>query len=305
MYGVYIGMEIKELKEKIDSNNLADDFMVWELTDYSSEVIAKQYYHKIAEQKNLEIKLIDNFDEIAVEDGFVVDDNLYVYKTDKLEDFKLHDNLIIICKKTSYKDKIKIPKLEPWQFIDYLQYKLPGMNKSDLEWLITQYEVLDSRVKEIKYERLENDLDKIAIFEPSLQDSVFNELYASGEYSTISNLTVFDLSEALIKRDSKLALEVLKVFDYIDSKPHVWILSILLNNFRNIIGVQIGDNKAEELGISDKQLYVVKKYNCGFYSTKQLYNIYKVLTDVEYMYKFGGLDMDYLTDYLCCKILGE
>ena len=277
--------------------------MIWQLEDYSSSVIAKQYYHKIAEFKNLNIKLINDFSEIGSE-GFIEDDNLYIYKTDKLDNFTQHNNLIIICNKTNYKDKIKIPKLEPWQFVDYLQYKLPGMNKSDLEWLITQYEVTDSRVKEIKYERLENDLDKIAIFEPALQDSIFNELYTSGEYNTISNLTIFDLTEALIKRDSKLALEVIKVFDYIDSQPHVWLLSILLNNFRNIIGVQIGNNKAEELGISDKQLWVVKKYNCGYYDTKQLYNIYKILTNAEWLYKFGGISMDLLSDYLICQILG-
>ena len=296
-------MEIKELKEQIENKTLSNDFMIWQLEDYSSAIIAKQYYHKIAEFKGLTIKLISSFKDIGTE-GFIEDDNLYIYKVDKLENFEQHDNLIIICNKTNYKDKIKIPKLEPWQFIDYLQYKLPGMNKSDLEWLITQYEVLDSRVKEIKYERLENDLDKIAIFDPALQDSLFNELYNSGEYNTISNLTVFDLSEALIKKDSKLALEVLKVFDYIDSKPHIWILSILLNNFRNIIGVQIGNNKADELGISDKQHWVIKKHNCGYYDTKQLYNIYKMLTNVEYMYKFGGLTQEMLADYIVCHILG-
>ena len=297
-------MDIKELKEKISDKSLSNDFMVWTLEDYSSYVIAKQYIHAIAEFKHLTIKFIDSFKEIK-SGGVIEDVNLYVYKVDKLEEFEPHDNLIIVCNKTNYKSKIKIPKLEPWQFIDYLETKLPGMNKADLEWLITQYEVLDSRVKEIKYERLENDLDKIAIFSPSLHDSVFNELYTSGEYNTISNLTVFDLSEAMIKKDAKLALEVLKVFDYIDSKPHVWILSILLNNFRNIIGVQVGNNTAEELGISDKQHWVIKKRNCGYYDTKQLYNIYNMLTDIERLYKFGGLTQDMLADYIVCKILGE
>jgi len=297
-------MDIRELKEKISDKSLDDDFMVWALEDYSSYVIAKQYIHAIAEFKHLAIKFINSFKDIGTS-GFVEDNNLYIYKVDKLEDFEPHDNLIIICNKTNYKNKIKIPKLEPWQFVDYLETKLPGMNKADIEWLITQYEVLDSRVKEIKYERLENDLDKIAIFSPALQDSVFNELYTNGEYNTISNLTVFDLSEAMIKKDAKLALEVLKVFDYIDSKPHVWILSILLNNFRNIIGVQVGNNTAEELGISDKQHWVIKKRNCGYYDTKQLYNIYKMLTDVERLYKFGGLTQDMLADYIVCRILGE
>ena len=52
------------------------------------------------------------------------------------------------------------------------------------------------------------------------------------------------------------------------------------------------------------QLWVIKKYNCGYYDTKQLYNIYKILTNAEWLYKFGGLSMDLLSDYLICQILG-
>ena len=298
-------MDIKELKNKIEYKTLSDDFMVWKLEDYSSKVIAEQYIHKIAEFKKLNVKYITDFSDIA-DSGFIEDDNLYIFNIDKLEKFEIHNNCIVVCNKTNYGDVIVIPKLEPWQFVDYLQYKLPGMNRADLEWLITQYEVTDSRVTKINYERLENDLDKIAIFEPALQDSIFNELYNSGEYDTISNLTVFDLSDALIKKDSKLALEVMKVFDYIDSQPHIWILSILLGNFRNIIGIQLAkDAKASDLGISDKQFYVVKKYNTGYYNAKQLYNIYEMLTKCEWLFKFGGLNMEWLADYIIVKILGE
>ena len=299
-------MDIKELKNKLVTNTLDDNFMVWILEDESSDIIVKQYINKIASSKGLTIKYIDSLDEISSFDGFVVDMNLYIFKTDEFKESKEYKNCIVLCNKTSYKNAIKIPKLQVWQFIDYLQTKVPGMNKSDLEWLATQYEYTYSRVTAVNYNRFDNDMDKIAIFPSSLQNIVFNELYESGEYKTVSNLTIFDLSNALIRNDSKTALEVLKVFDYIDSKPHVWLLSILLNSFKNIIDVQLNPKStAESLGISDKQFYVIKKYNCGHYSTEKLINIYNMLTKLEFDYKFNGVTQDMLADYIVCKILGD
>jgi len=298
-------MNINELKVHIENNTLPDDGQVWVLEDESSSFIAKQYINIIAEQKELTIKYINSFDEIASK-GFIEDDNLYIYKTDKLQAFELHDNCIIICNKTDYKDIVKIPKLEKWQFSDYLQQKVPGMNKNDIDWLLTQYEYTYDRKTSINYYRLDNDLDKIAIFPESVQNNLFNQLYKDGEYNTISNLTLFDLSNALMKRDVKLALQVLKVYDYIDSKPNMLLLSILLANFKKIVDIQLNPNAtAESLGMSDKQFFVIKKYNLGYYNEKQLINIYKMLTDMEYKFKFGGLSQENLADYMICKILGD
>jgi len=298
-------MKIEELKSKIASKTIDDSFKVFVASDYSSYFIIDQYVHKIADIKGLEIKHIDNFSEIG-DGGFADCGYLYIYKVDEYDNEFSADNLIVVCNKSKIKEAIVIPKLEKWQFVDYLKFKLPGMSKTDLEWLMTQYEVTDSRVTQTNYFRLDNDMDKVSIFSESVQSMLFDELYNSGEYNTISNLTIFDLTNAIIKRDTGSALQVLKVFDYIDSKPHVWILSILLNSFRNIIAVQADQNiKAEDLGISDKQLYVIKKHNIGYYSTEELVKIYSMLTNVEYMYKFGGLTQEQLADYIICNILGD
>lgn len=297
-------MNITELKTHIEHNTLPDDGQVWVMEDDSSEFIAKQYINIIAELKGLTIKYINSFDEIASK-GFIQDNNLYIYKIDKLQSFELHDNCIILCNKTDYKDVVKIPKLEKWQFSDYLQQKVPGMNKNDIDWLLTLYEYTYDRKTAVNYYRLDNDLDKIAIFPESVQNNIFNQLYKNGEYDTISNLTLFDLSNALLKRDAKLALQVLKVYDYIDSKPNMLLLSILLANFKKIVDIQLNPNAtAESLGMSDKQYFVIKKYNCGYYSEKQLINIYEMLTNMEYNFKFGGISQENLADYVICKILG-
>lgn len=298
-------MTIEELKEKLENNTLDKISFIFRLEDYSSEFIVKQYINYIAENKGLEIKYISDLNEIG-SSGFIVDDNLYIYKVDKIDEIEVPNNCIIICDKTKIKESILIPKLEPWQFVEYLQTKVPGMNKVDLDWLMTQYETTDSRVTQINYFRLDNDMDKIAIFDPSVQSQVFDWLYKQGEYDTISNLTVFDLTNALIRKDRKTALEVLKVFEFIDSAPHVWILSILVKGIRNIIGIQTGINPTPEtLGISDKQFYAIRKKNCGYYSLESLIKIYEMLTNLEYMYKFGGLTQENLADYIVCKMMEE
>lgn len=298
-------MTIEELKEGIENNTLDKISFIFKLEDYSSEFIVKQYINYIAESKGLEIKYISSLEEIG-SSGFITDDNLYIYKVDKIDEIEVPNNCIIICDKTKIKDSILIPKLETWQFVEYLQAKVPGMNKVDLDWLMTQYETTDSRVTQINYFRLDNDMDKIAIFDPSVQSQLFDWLYKNGEYDTISNLTVFDLTNALIRKDRKTALAVLKVFDYIDSSPHVWILSILVKGIRNIIGIQTGINPTPEmLGISDKQFYAISKKNCGYYSLESLIEIYEMLTNLEYMYKFGGLTQENLADYIICKMMEE
>ena len=306
-------MDIKELKNKIETNTLDDSQMIWKIqdhnvwglnTDESSWFVAKQYVNEIAKNKGLNVKYISSWDEVASQ-GFVEDDNLYVYKVDELKDYKEVKNSIIVCNKTNKRDVVEFPKLESWQFIDYIQVLVPGMSRTDLEWLATQYNFSMARETWMRYFRFYNDLKKISIFPPSLQENLFNELYSSGEYSTVSNLTIFDLSNAVMKKDSRLALEVLRVFPYIDSKPDLWLLSILLNNFKKVIDIQMNPNaSASDLGLTDKQYYAIKKNNCGVYSNEELIKLYKILTDVEYKFKFCGLDSNQIVDYIICKIFG-
>lgn len=300
-------MEITELKKKIEDNDLGDNFFVFQLQDESSSYISNQYINQIAENLNLEKKFIDDVKDIPTDTGFIEDTNLYIIKTDSVPtDVTPSKNCIYVCNKTKYKEAVKFPKLEQWQFVEYINSKAPGIGKTDLEWLITKYETTNSRVKTTNYFRLENDIDKIAIFDEEDQAKVFDELYSSGEYDTVSNLTIFDLSNGLLRKDIATCYEVLKVFDYIDSKPHVWLLSILLNSIRKVIFIQEGKNvTAESLGISDKQFYVIKKLNIGYYSLDKLIRIYETLTDIENKYKFGGLTQEQLADYIVCKILAE
>lgn len=306
-------MDIKQLKLEIENNTLSDNQMIWKIpdhnvwglnTDESSWFIAKQYISEIAKRKGLNIKYISSWDE-AESFGFIEDDNLYIYKVEELKDFKEIKNSIIVCNKTD-KDCIVFPKLEAWQFVDYIQTLVPGMNKADLEWLAIQYNFSMARETWMRFFRFYNDMKKLSIFPDSMQESIFNELYEDGEYSTVSNLTIFDLSNAIMKKDTKLALAVLKVFPYIDSKPDLWLLSILLGSFKRVIDIQMNPTaKPEDLGMSDKQYYAVKKNNVNVYNNIDLVKIYDFLTNIEYKFKFEGITANQLVDYIICKIFGE
>ena len=288
-------MDIKELKEKLEKNDLEGlNSFVFVKTDDTSDLIIDQYVTRISKILGLNKKIIEDLNEIP-DDSFIIDDNLYILITDKWK-LQNKDNCIIICKSTNDKEAIKIPSLEDWQVVDYAIPKVKGMNKQDIENLVKKYSK--------NYLRFINDIDKISIFNEGSQNLVYHKMVEDGMFDQISNLTIWDLSNAVIKKDTKTIVEVLKVIDYIDVEP-LGLAKVLYNNFRTITSIQTNARvTAKDVGMSDKQFYVIKKYNCGFYSNDQLVKIMDLLTNIEYLFKYSELPMSSLIDYMICKILG-
>ena len=286
-------MDIKLLKSKVESGTIDETFMIWVLEDEYSSIISDQYIYLICSKRHLNKKIIESLNEIP-DESFIVDDNLYILKTDKWESDETHDNCIIICNKC--KEGIKIPKLQEWQVIDYVLSKVKGLDKQDVEWLISLYNG--------NYFRFINDIEKISIFDIGTQKLIFNQMLNDGQFDDLTSLTIWDFSNSIIKKDMRMLKEVLKVIDYIDVSP-LGLVTTLLNNFRGILNIQLNPKcTAKDVGMSDKQFFVVKKYNCGYYNRDQLIKIMKVLTNVEYMFKYNELPLSLLIDYLVCEILG-
>lgn len=286
-------MDIKSLKAKIENNDLDDSFMLWKCPP-GSELVVSQYLRKIAENKHLVLKYIDSIDEI-VGDSFLKDINLYVFLSKKYNEKYNNNNLIVICEETKNTDAIVFPKLEAWQVVDFAKSFLPGVNIEMLNELIKGYS---------EYQLFISDMEKLAIFDEEDQNYLVDDLF--DQLSITPTLTVFDLSNALLRHDIKLAREVLKVKDRIDLTP-MHLLTILLNNVKKVLDIQLGGNniKASDLGISDKQFFVIKKYNCGIYSNAKLISIYETLLDIENKFKFKELEVCDIIDYIVCKILGD
>lgn len=286
-------MDIKSLKAKIENNDLDDSFMLWKCPS-GSELVVSQYLKKIAENKHLVLKYIDSIDEI-VGDSFLKDINLYVFLSKKYNEKYNNNNLIVICEETKNTDAIVFPKLEAWQVVDFAKSFLPGVNIEMLNELIKGYS---------EYQLFISDMEKLAIFDEEDQNYLVDDLF--DQLSITPVLTVFDLSNAILRHDIKLAREVLKVKDRIDLTP-MHLLTILLNNVKKVLDIQLGGNniKASDLGISDKQFFVIKKYNCGIYSNAKLISIYETLLDIENKFKFKELEVCDIVDYIVCKILGD
>ena len=288
---------IKELKNIVENNLYNGEFIVMKLDNVNSSIIANQYIDRIARDNNLMVNYIDTVSDI-VDSPFIEDNYLYVIHDDKFIFKKDHTNTIVLCNETDYENYYLIPALEDWQISDYVKYNIvKGVNQEDVDWLLTQYNK--------NYLKFLNDIEKIAIFEIKDQDKVFNELLADDTFADNTSLNIWDLSNGLIKKDLKLVKEVLKSIEFIDVEP-IGLLTVNYKNFKNILSIQLNDKcTAKDLGISDKQFFVIKKYNCGFYSNEQLKKIFELLTNLEYMYKYYGLKQNELIDYMICKILGE
>lgn len=263
--------------------------------DLDENLVIDQYLTKMASVRNLRLKYISSLDEIP-DRCFIPDDHLYVIKADKWDDEIYAENCVVLCKSSKVSDAVKIPKLEDWQVVDYARSIAKGLSKEDLEWLLTRYAG--------RYMMYINDVVKISFINEGSQKLLFNQMVANGEFDTLSGLTIFDLTNAIIKKDIGMIRETLKIKDYVDITP-MHFLTIMGNSFRNIINIQFNPSCTyQDLGISEKQFFVIKKYNCGYYTKNQLVDIMEMITSIEYKFKYEDLPVDKIIEYMIVKILG-
>lgn len=306
-------MTIQDLKNKIESKTISDTSFILKLQDKSSLFIAEQYISEILKIRELEIEVIDNIDMFLSANsnsifGSAIDKSkLYLYKnisSDEIEidpvQFNSTTNLIIVCSKIKADAwladiTIVIPKLEDWMLIDYAYSVLDSVDKKYIDKLL-------SLIKN-PY-RIINEIDKICIFDKQYQESILMRQLNNDAYNDVSNYDIFALSNAIIKKDKIKISELLEQIDRIDI-DEMALYAILYGNFKNIILIQLDSTAtAQKCGITDKQFWAIKKYNCGFYTRKQLLNIFKFLTSIDMMIKTGKITTDLLITYMIDTIIG-
>ena len=298
-------MNIETLKKKIENKELDYDFTIFKISDIN--FIPLQYLDNIKKLKSCEITYLNNESElIPTEDIFGFSNNDYdmrVVFTDELniDNIKIldSDNTFVVCKKIKeeelYKDNIVyVPKLESWQIKDYVYSLCEGVNTKYLDKLI------DICKNDIF--RLEQEINKLNIFSEEDREKLFQELISENMFDDLSEHNIFDMSNAIIKKDYSSLRNLYLEIDNIDCEP-LGLLTTLINNFRNIIFVQLSNNATEaSTGLSNKQIYAIRKYNCGYYHQDQLLKIYEMLTSIDKQIKTGSFPIDILVDYLITKI---
>ena len=303
-------MDLATLQKSLKDNSVIEPFYIF--LNSENTFLSNQYIKEISRVKGLSIEYIDNIvgllpdknDIFGIEE--VIDESrLYVCKMDKFEyedlSIKNIKNLIIVCNGISKESKeifeqfiINMPKLEDWHIRDYVYTIADGIDKRKLDWLISICN------KDIY--RIDSELSKLSLFSKKERDSVFEMFANEGMFSDLSDLVVFDLTNAIIKRDIKAVGEILEDIKNFDCEP-LGVNTILVNSFRNILSIQLSVNPtAEKLNMKSNQFYALKK-SCGYYSKEQLIKIYDIVTSAEYQMKTGYISNDKLIEYMIVKIL--
>lgn len=281
-------MNLQELKAHIENNTLKENLLIF---TGDGDFIFKQYLHKYVTDNSLDIKYIESIDEISSSNMFAFSSNvLYLLETDTfIKEHASHNRVWVKCKKNKSKtDSIELPKLEEWQLEDYIKSKCFGLKDSEVKELLKCY-------KDNPF-RLDLELDKILI--TGTYKYIKDQLYTD-----VANYMIFDLTTALVKRDKKKVSDILIEIEHIDVEPF-GLLTLMTKNFRQLIDIQLAINPtAESVRVSDKQFWVLKKYNSGYYNREELVKIYKWLLDIDKRIKNGELDTKYLNEYIITKII--
>lgn len=293
-------MDLIELKKMILNNQPLKRTIIFK---YEKDTfLINQYIENIRNISNSNLIYLDSLNELKGIDLLSNDNSLYIYKTDKLNDFISNKPLIIVCNSIS-KDLIndvnlfvvEFPDLENWQLKDYIQVNLPKLKEENIS-------LLGNLSKWDPY-RIDNNIKIISLFGEGASNNIFLSMVRDGFFSDSSQFTIFDLSNSILKKDiSKINL-ILKDISNINPDP-LALTTILEKNFINILNIQTNPRIApEELNLNYKQFLAIK-YNCGVYSDIQLLKIIKLLSQIDYKLKSGLLEYDKIIDYLIINILG-
>ena len=287
-------MDIKELKKRIVDNTLDDTVLILKYQD--NKYLCYHYIDNICKNKGLQKAYIDSLSEINNKDNLFEEESKYLYVLDVEKLTENVDpelkNVIIVCKEVPDNltiDYIDITKLVSWQIEDYVKLRLPGLDDKERKWLceVCKYDIY----------RLDNECIKLEIFNTAGQKMIFKEINQENGYVDLNPLTIFNFTNALLKKDYNSLKMILSDLENIDVEA-TGVVTIMIKQLKNIIDVQLNPkNTAATLGVTPKQFNFIK-YNVGKFKDSQLINMFEFLTDIDYRLKTGQLTLDETNDIL-------
>ena len=301
-------MKIEELKQIIESNSYNGESFIFTDID-NCQFLVHQYIHDLIIKNNFILVNVNSISEIPISTNnflSVIDNNyFYVYYTDNSDELRAIVNLkncVIVYTGKKLKNIldienyiVSIPKLEKWQIKDYVYSRAKGVDSKDLDYLLelTEYDLW----------RLEKELDKIEIFDEQYRKEIFKQFIKNGIFNDLIPYNTFNLIDSVVKRQSSRALEIYEKLKEIDTN-NMGIISLLYNNFRNIIKIQLSPNPTpENTGLKSNQFWAIKKNNIGYYYKEELLYIFGLLVDMDKKIKTGEIEASKSVEYLLVKIL--
>lgn len=302
-------MTLHEFKTAIEQKAVGDELVIFQYEDVP--FVADQYIREIAKIKNKKIQYLESIDNIgnSVADIFglsEVDDGIRVYKCTEIESLseklRYETNLYIVVSKIKDKQSIlplennliTIPKLEGWQLKDYMYSVAEGIERNNLDWLI-------SASGEDIY-RLENELDKFRMFSESERKFLFNDMLTDGAFVDLSSFNVFNITNAVTSRDMQMLKNAMTEIKSFDAEP-LGIVTLLYQGFKKLIQVWLGQNPTpESTGLKSNVIYAINKQP-RVYNKEQLLNSFQLLNNIDKELKTGNIDVKWLVDYVVCRVL--
>lgn len=304
-------MQLWDLKKAIVENNIPH-FMVFTgeertlLFTYLDEIEARLKITRTAADS-----LVDAYNKASSKSLLTAAKKLLIVKDEKagLSDAKLinslkHSSNYVILILTSLDKRgafakenadsiVSFDKLSSDILIGALKQRTV-VKDNYLKWLV---EVCDR-----DYGRCLQELDKVTLFEEDKQNEMFEKFARSGIiYCQIPDC-VFDFSNAVMKRDIKRSYSLWEDLKRRGDSP-MQVLSILYNNFRNLMVVQINDNPTKEnTGLEEKQINGVK-WNKGKYSDKELVDTVLLIGELDSMIKQGTISEAISMEYFLAKVM--
>lgn len=301
-------MDLPSLKDKIVTKTLDDSPLIFKYVD--NKFLANQYVSEICKIKHLNKVSVESLNDIGKDDIFdSTSSDLYVYEVDKLE-AKLDKNLkniIVICKDIVNDQEVDYTDFNKpinWQIEEFVKMRLQGLDDAQCQWLcqISNYDIY----------RLDNECKKLEIFNPPMRKIIFNEMNNDNAFSDLTPLTIFNFTNAILKKDFETLKGILSELETVDVEGSA-LPVILGRQFKNLIDIQVNPkNTAVSLGMKPNQ-YNAIKYNVGKFTNNQLIDMYEFITDIDARLKNGELTLkdsanhltvnNMLVDYITCNLI--
>ena len=289
-------MTLEQLKEKI-TNKDVNDITVVVFKD-TQQFISLQYIKAIAEILNKQIEYFEDYPSLC--DSF---NNAWLPNTSinvlKVHEFKLNDafsnklkNVFIICDTTDV-PCIEVPALVDWQIKEYIRVNVD----IDEEKL---YTLCGGNIW-----RIQNEIDKLKLFPSPKQ--VFDQLIEEGQYNDIENGVIWDYITALFNKDVVTCRRMIpKIMTGVCDVTGYFLLTSLINKLVKIIKVKLDPNPSQQsTGLSNKQIWAIRNYECSKITVQELYHIFDELTILDSKIKKGYFPEPWVVDYITLLFLGR
>lgn len=319
-------MTIVELKKNILNLSLPKHLLIFVCKD--NYFIAKQYIDYYCRGTGIYKNYINNIQEVITlnqtNSVFTdMDQTLNILEIDTFDcvESLLHDlnNTIVLCKKTKINKTVEseqyfveIPELQSWQISDYIEAECPGLNtklgdRAELNKKMIDY--LQSNTHNDIY-KIKTEIDKIKLFEESLQSSVLEQLllniesdiYDVGDIDIFLSNEIENASYGNQKARNNILTYLIR--NKSQNYDPIAVTNLLLGHFKKLVYT------SPESGIQDISQYMSvnqAKYLSRVrsnYTSDELRTIIKFLTTIDLRLKSSKIELykDRFIDYLICKL---